>query len=121
MSNEVIRFLFVGGCVTGVDFVLYMLLSQRLPITASNVISMLLASAFSYVINKGFTFRDKKKTDIGQLVRFYTVFLLNFATNVGVNTLLYSITGHKIVSYALATLCAMVVNYLGQRFFVFRS
>ena len=63
LSSSIVKFLLVGGCSTGLDFVIYMLLSLRLPITVSKGISMILASVFSYVVNKQYTFENKEKTN----------------------------------------------------------
>lgn len=118
---RIIRFLIVGGCSTGIDFVLYYLLSSNLPITISKAISMITSSVFSYFANKIFTFGNKEKTDAGYLVRFYIVFLLNLGTNIGVNSFLFHVSGHKFIAFIFATAAGMTVNYLGQRFFVFRK
>lgn len=80
---------------------------------------MILASVFSYIANKSFTFKNKSKENIRYLIRFYTVFAVAFAANLGVNYLVFQYTGYKIAAFILATLCGMSVNYLGQRFFVF--
>lgn len=119
--NNILKFILVGGCSTAIDFVIYMLLSMRLPITISKGISMIVASIFSYIANKSFTFRNKDKTNIKYLVRFYIVFVANFLANLGMNYIIYGFTENKIVAFALATLCGMTVNYLGQRFFVFNG
>jgi putative flippase GtrA len=109
----------VGGCSTGIDFVLYMLISLKLPITISKGISMIVSSIFSYYANKNYTFGNKEKTNVGYFIRFYLVFAANFGTNLGVNYLIYHSTGYKLIAYVMATACGLTVNYLGQRFFVF--
>lgn len=119
MGNQVIRFLVIGGCSTGVDFIVYMLLSLVLPITFAKGIAMIISSICSYIGNKQFTFDDRDRTDIRHLTRFYLVFLFNFSTNLTVNYLLFHFTGQKLVAYILATCAGMIVNYWGQRLFVF--
>ncbi len=121
LSSSIVKFLLVGGCSTGLDFVIYMLLSLRLPITVSKGISMILASVFSYVVNKQYSFENKEKTNAVYLIKYYLTFAANFAVNLSVNYLVYSSTGYKLAAYVFATVCGMTVNYLGQRFFVFTS
>ena len=58
---------------------------------------------------------------MGYLVRFYLVFAANFAANLGINKMVYERTGQKTLAFILATLSGMMVNYLGQRFFVFKK
>ena len=44
LSSKIVRFVLVGGCSTGIDFVIYVLLSMQMPITISKGISMITAS-----------------------------------------------------------------------------
>ena len=119
--SSVFRFLLVGGSSTLLDFILYTALSLHESVTIAKSISMLLASLFSYILNKQFTFEDKNPTDFGYLLRFYTVFFANFAVNVGTNSLLLFMTNWRILAFAIATLAGMAVNYLGQKHFVFQK
>ena len=64
LSSKIVRFVLVGGCSTGIDFVIYVLLSMQIPITISKGISMISASVFSYFVNKQYTFG---KDDVGIL------------------------------------------------------
>ena len=121
LPSPVLKFILVGGCSTGIDLAIYTLLSVRLSITVSKGISMIMASVFSYTVNKRFTFHNKDKTNIGYLTRFYIIFAANFVTNLGINYLIYKHTSCKFAAFMSATLCGMLVNYLGQRFFVFNG
>ena len=119
LSSSILKFILGGCCSTAIDFAVYILLSVKLSIIKSKGISLIIASIFSYVVNKRFTFQNKEKTNIGYLIRFYIVFFANFAINIGVNYFVYEYTGHKLVGFLIATICGMLVNYLGQKFFVF--
>ena len=120
-KSSVIKFVLVGGASTGIDFLLYMVLSGFLPVAVAKAVSMIAASAFSFVANKRFSFQNREKTTFRSLFRFYLVFAANLAVNVGVNSLVYRGTQRKILAFVIATACGMVVNYCGQRFFVFRK
>ena len=120
-SNRIIRFIIVGGASTVIDFILYMLLSGVIIVSVSKAISMIIASVFSFFANKLFTFENKDKTDVKYLIKFYVVFVLNLATNVTSNTLMLHLTENKIISFVVATLCGMMVNYLGQSLWVFKK
>lgn len=121
LQNKFFRFLLVGSCSTAIDFVIYMLFSLRIQINIAKTISMLMASVFSYAANKLFTFQDTHKTNVGYLIRFYIVFVLNLATNIWVNYICYNSSENKVLSFVFATAVGMTLNYLGQRFFVFRK
>ena len=56
---------------------------------------------------------------MGYIIRFYIVFIANFASNVSINYIVYQITEFKIIAFLIATFFGMSVNYIGQRFFVF--
>lgn len=119
LSNQIIRFGLVGGASTAIDFIVYMLLSWKLDISISKAVSMIVASLFSYFINKKFTFKNEDRTSVGYLVRYYLVFGANLMVNLGINQFVYDVTENKILAFICATLGGMTVNYLGQRFFVF--
>lgn len=119
-KNSVFLFLVMGGCSTGIDFILYMVMSRSISVTVSKGISMIAASIFSYLMNKKYTFRNKEKTDFGYLFRFYLIFAVNFLTNLFINYMVLYHTGYKIAAYIIATCCGMTVNYLGQKYIVFK-
>lgn len=118
---EFIRFLLTGGCSTALDFILYMFFIQHLPVFISKSISMTAASVFSYIANKIFTFRNKSKPDGKCMIRFYTVFAVNFFVNTMTNSVLYDITADRLLSYTAAVLAGMCVNYAGQKKYVFKD
>lgn len=72
-------------------------------------------TTFSYRANKSFTFNNKKKTDIGRLLKFYIVFAANLGVNTVANYFIYSVSGYKLIAFGFATLCGMLVNYWGQQ------
>lgn len=121
LSNQILRFLLVGACSTGIDFIIYMLLSFKLDITVSKGISMIASSLFSYFVNKNYTFVNEEKTDLKLLIRFYLVFATNLIVNLSINDLVFCCTGSKIIAFICATLCGMTVNYVGQRCIVFKQ
>ncbi len=124
-KNEYIR-IFKFGCVgvinTFTDWAIYFVLSTLLSLSAplSHVISYSCATVVSYIGNKFFTFRSKSKITLKETGKFVLVNLLSmtvstiaiflFADTLGWNELLAKIP---------ATLAAMSINFLGNRFFVF--
>lgn len=120
-KSDLIKFVFVGGCSTGIDFMIYMFLSIQFSMAISKGISMICASAFSYFVNKNFTFEVKEKTNVVYLVKFYMVFVANFGSNLMSNYFVYGWLKSKIVAFICATLVGMTVNYLGQKFVVFKK
>lgn len=115
------RFLVVGGSSTLLDFVIYMLLSTKVDITISKCISMSISSIYSFFINKNWTFSDSEKITIVLALKYILCVLINIGVNTLVNTLTFSITNNKIISFIIATGFAMIVNFVIQKEVVFRG
>ena len=77
------------------------------------------ASVFSFIFNKSWTFASKNSADFKMVALFYMGLLVNIAVNTGVNTLCFNITNQKVLSFCVATVIAMIVNFLIQNFVVF--
>ena len=120
LEYQILIFLFIGGLATIVDFIIYSYLLTFFSINISKLISMLSSSLFSYFMNKIFTFNKGKNYNSKYLIKFYIIFLLNLLTNVFVNYYVYKLTSIKLLAFILATLFGMIVNFIGQKFFVFK-
>jgi len=68
-----------------------------------------------------FTFRDEKKVHASQVAKYVMSQGVNIAVNVTVNTVLFYVTGRRLVAFVLATGIAMIVNFLLQKFIVFKK
>lgn len=119
-AKSLFRFIIVGGCSTSIDFAIYILLSIKLSVKLAKTISMVIASIFSYLANKRFTFENRDRTNWRYIVKFYMVFSLNMIANVGANSFVLGVSHNKIWAFAFATIIGMTVNYVGQRVLVFR-
>ena len=121
MRHDAFRFLIVGGCSTSVDFCIYMLLTEKIPVTVAKAISIGAGSLVSYFFNRYWTFKNKDKKKAAYLVRFYAGFSVAMATNLCVNYFVFRATGMKILAYIAATAYGTIINYIGQKYFVFRK
>lgn len=115
------RFLVTGGSATLIDFVIYMLLRTHIGSGWGKFVSMLCANVFSFIMNKRWTFSVDEKTNTWMVVKYVIVQGLNIAVNVGVNQLSLKLTNMVVLSFVIATGCAMIVNYVGQKLFVFKK
>ena len=120
LEYQILVFLFIGGLATTIDFVIYNYLFSFFSINASKLISMLSSSLFSYFMNKIFTFNKGKNYNSKYLLKYYIVFLINLLTNISVNYYICKWTSIKILAFILATLFGMIVNFIGQKFYVFK-
>ena len=115
------RFLVTGGSATLIDFVIYMLLRTYIGSGRGKFVSMLCANVFSFITNKRWTFSVDEKTNMWMVVKYVIVQGLNIGVNVGVNQLSLKLTNMVVLSFVIATGCAMTVNYVGQKLFVFKK
>lgn len=114
------RFLITGGISTGIDFIIYIFLSSYFDISIAKVISMIIASIFSFILNKTWTFSDIEKVNICKIIKYLFSQVVNIGTNVGINRLVYYIIQNKIIAFISATAVAMLINYILQKLLVFR-
>lgn len=114
------RFVVTGGTATLIDFVIYMLLRTYIGSGWGKFTSMLGANVFSFVTNKRWTFSVKEKANIWMVVRYVIVQGVNIGVNVGINQLSLKLTNMVILSFVIATGCATIINYLGQKLFVYK-
>lgn len=113
------RFLIVGGSSTLLDYVIYWGLGLCINYNIAKTISMLCSCVYSFVLNKLFTFQDKRRVSGRHIFRYLISQAVNIGINVSINAVVYGMTGKRILGMLFATAGAMIVNYLLQRFFVF--
>ena len=86
-ENDVIRYIFWGGCTTLVNLVsFYLMRIAGLPLMAANIISIILAILFAYVVNSRFVFHDSCETlkdHIQPFVKFISARLVTMVIEVG--------------------------------------
>lgn len=116
-----LRFLIVGGSATLLDYIIYWFLSDVINFNVAKGISMLCSSIYSYFLNKHFTFRAKQRSSVQEVAKYIFAQLINIGTNVGINYLLFTATDIKLLSMVFATGVAMIVNYILQKLFVFKT
>lgn len=119
--KKLIRFGIIGGCTTLIDWCIYWFLSRKVDVTVAKITSMLLASVFSYVFNKFWTFENSDKNHGKYLWKYYITYVINITINTTINTVIYKITERKFWALLIATGGATMVNFLLQTFWVFRG
>lgn len=132
MSPEILRFIrfaIVGLSNTAVDLLIFnMLLFLQVNTYIAASISFIVAVTNSYVLNRSWTFRDRKSARIGKQ---YTLFLLTNTVGLIFNTIIiflftqYLPLGSETITANLAKIVAIVLvvfwNYAASRIIVFRS
>lgn len=125
-KNSMFRYLFYGGCTTLVNLVVfYGLRRAGVGLNISNVISIIIAILFAYVVNSKFVFQDKcekLKDHLQPFIKFISARLVSMAVEVGGVWLLVAVMGLPDMLGKLATqFIVIVLNYFFSKFFVFTT
>lgn len=118
--KEVGRFLIVGISSVAVDFLSYLLLKQYLDINLAKGFSFLLGSVNAYVLNNYWTFKSAS-VNVLNIVKFSTLYSVSFILNVFSNFMIVITFGEVYIAFLFATVISTIINYLGQKFWVFKK
>lgn len=127
LTSEGMRYLFIGGCTTLVNLVVFTVLCRviHLEVNISNIISVSISILFAYVTNKLIVFRSHCSS-LGELAaecgRFIGARLATMVIEVGGVYVLYNIIHQNELIAKLETQVLVVIgNYFISRFIVFRG
>lgn len=138
---QFIKFNLVGVLNTLVDFVVFQILNLLLGWTyAAQVISYSCGIINSYICNSSWTFKEQRTRSLREILSFLIVNLVSLGVSLGVLWLcreMFGITDEWVASWLpafltkfvngntvsklIATACAIVVNYIGNKCFVFKK
>lgn len=117
--KELLRFLIGGGSAVLVDYIVYRLLMLAgVDMSIAKEISYVAGAIVGFIINKLWTFESKgfSKTEI---LRYIILYAFSACINASVNKIAIFVLDIQIFAFFCATGVSMVVNFLGQKFFVF--
>ena len=125
-ASSVVRYVFFGGCTTLVNLIsFYVLRKLRVGLNIANVISIILAILFAYVVNSRFVFQDKCQTladHIRPFCKFISARLMTRVIEVGGVWLLVAKLGMNDMVGKFATqFIVLILNYVFSKFFVFTT
>lgn len=119
-QKQLLKFVVSGVIAVGVDFGVYYLLNNYMDQNVSKGISFLTGSMVAYLMNKFWTFDTKEFSGI-QLFRFFFLYATTLAINVMVNKGVLSLFNSVLFGFLCATGASTVLNFLGQKFWVFKK
>lgn len=125
-ATDVIRYIFFGGCTTVVNLASFFFLRQAgLQREIANVISIILAIVFAYVVNSKFVFLDKCETlkdHIRPFCKFVGARLSTMVIEVGGVWFFAEIVHlNDMVGKLIIQFVVMALNYVFSKFLVFTS
>ena len=122
LSNQFLRFCFVGGLSTIINYsVFYLLLVSGIHYLISSAIGYLTGVLVGFTLNKKFTFRSESKQYSIEITKYLFVYTASLFLGLGLLRLLVSFG----LSALLANVCSIglttITNFLGSKFFVFKG
>lgn len=125
-ENSVVRYIFFGGCTTMVNLVsFYILRKLQVALNTANMISIILAILFAYVVNSKYVFQDHCETLLDHFRPFCKFISARLATMVielgGVWLLVEKLGMNDMLGKFLTQFLVLVLNYIFSKFFVFTT
>lgn len=126
-DNSILRYVFFGGLTTLVNMASFYIFRHmlELPLFTANLISIVLAVLFAYVVNSRFVFQDDChgfREHIHPFFRFVSARAVTMVVEVlGVWLLVEGIKMPDMLGKFLTQFVVLALNYIFSRFFVFRK
>lgn len=126
LKSETGRFLLVGSTSVLIDFIIYLclLIVFGLGTGLSKGIGFSGGALFAYFANRGFTFNSSTK-GLFVFLLFCTLYITTLSVNIATNELGLSFFGKGSfgigLSLFIATGLSALLNFIGMKYFIFRS
>lgn len=117
--KEILRFLVGGGTAVIVDAVFYALLKQYINLSVAKAISYIFGAIVGFIINKLWTFQSKN-FKISEILKYIVLYACSALINTAVNRLVL-LWGNTVFAFLCATGTSTMINFLGQKFVVFKK
>ncbi len=119
--KELSRFVVGGGSAVLVDFVVYRsLVHFGIDMSVAKAISYVAGAAVGFVINKFWTF-ECARLSFTEILRYVILYACSALANTMVNALVIWVTSMTFFAFLCATGVSTIMNFIGQKFFVFRQ
>ena len=119
IKKELKRFLVAGISAVGTDLVTYYILLNFLSHDVAKAISFLLGTVVAFIINKYWTF-EKYEKSYKEVFQFGMLYSISLVVNVAANKMILEYTSLILLAFLVATGISMTLNFLGQKFLVFK-
>ena len=126
-ENDVIRYIFWGGCTTLVNLLsFYIMRAMGIPLMSANIISIILAILFAYVTNKIWVFRSYNFRPVYLLKEMASFFSCRILTSVFTYVaMIVMVDGMGIkqdmICKIVVSAISLVLNYICSKLFIFKK
>jgi putative flippase GtrA len=117
--KEIMRFVIVGCGAVLTDFVTYNFSLKLFPMSYSKIISFVCGSLVAFIANKLWTFEQKDNKSV-EIVKFSLLYSISLLLNTSTNKIIFDYSGDKAVSFIFATSLSTLINFVGQKYWVFK-
>ena len=117
-GKELLKFCVGGGSAVFVDLAVYSVLKNGMDVPAAKAVSFVSGAAVGFLINKLWTF-ESRMFRISEILKYIALYACSAAVNAAVNQWVLNVSGMTMTAFFAATGCSTVINFLGQKFFVF--
>ena len=121
LKKEVFNYIIIGFFIVFIDFISYHFYYSSLSLDSSNSkrLSYITGAIISFFLNKKITFKSSKK-NLSEPISFLIIYFLSFVSNSLTHDFLLNYFSGNYPFY-ISTLVSIIINYLGQKFIVFRN
>lgn len=121
IKKQAFRFIIVGMMSVLIDTSSYFILKAFVPPFMAKGISFCLGTIIAYLLNKQWTFEEKNHQK-KKIFRFVTLYMSTLCANVLVNSLVLIIFPKAyILAFLAATGTSTILNFIGQKWWVFKK
>lgn len=134
LKKQLFRFFIAGCCAVGTDCLFYYILSHYIDLSIAKGLSFLIGTVAAYLINKYYTFEQTKKSK-SEIAKFFGLYISTLIANIFVNKAalillpmifkffepLNSFEMVKLFAFLCATGTSTILNFIGQKFWVFKK
>lgn len=116
--EEILKFCVGGGSAVIVDFILYFFLKNYINVSMAKTISFVCGAIVGFVINKLWTFKSKKFKFL-EIEKYIILYICSITVNTWINKEILDLCHITMVAFLAATGCSTMINFFGQKLFVF--
>jgi putative flippase GtrA len=120
IKKELKRFLVAGISAVGTDLAIYYVLLNFFNTDISKAISFFLGTMVAYFINKYWTFEKKDKSYV-EIIKFGFLYSTTLGVNVMTNKIILDMFSITMLAFLIATGISTVLNFIGQKWWVFKE
>ena len=119
---EIYKFIIIGIIAVSIDAFVYYLLGnfEFFSYEISKRISFICGAAFAFFFNRSYVFQSKHK-NISQILGFSILYLISFLCNAFSHDFVLNKLAIPTVAFIFATAVSTIINYLGQKFIIFKK